>query len=87
MTTDPKPVPTDWGPFAAFCFAGAVILVGVGFYTMYHYESGYSSSTRIVEGDAYNYIIIATRGVGWIVAAIVLALLGVGAQLAALRKP
>jgi hypothetical protein len=52
---------------------GAVIFTGVGLYTLYDNSSG----SRIVGGDAYNYIIYAMRGTAFICAGIVCAVLSV----------
>lgn len=57
---------------ALFLIAGAILAI-VGIVTMYNYEA---DSARIVGGDAYNFIIIATRGTGLICAGIVSALIG-----------
>jgi hypothetical protein len=51
----------------------ALIFGGVGLYTMY--DNSYSS--RIVGGDAYNFIIYATRGTAFICAGIICAVLSV----------
>ncbi|HAH50435.1 MAG TPA: hypothetical protein DCL80_03890 [Balneola sp.] len=56
----------------------AVILVIVGFITGYK-ESTYDNS--IVNGDAYNYIIFATRGVIWIGTAILVSIIGFACQI------
>ena len=48
----------------------AIIFIGVGFDTMLTYDSGYGSSDKIVGGDAYNYIIRANRGIGYICAGV-----------------
>jgi len=87
MTTPDAAVPEkseiSMGFVAGLCYVGALALVGVGFYTMFTYQSwGTEGPGRFVGGDAYNYLIIATRGVGWMVAAVVAAILGLGAQLA-----
>lgn len=67
-------------------FAVAIALVGVGFYVMFSYGD-YSDSNllgntagHIVGGDAYNYIIIAVRGTGFMLAGVVSALLGLASQ-------
>ncbi|USB34272.1 hypothetical protein [Paenibacillus sp. YPG26] len=59
-----------------YLIAAGLLIFGI--VTMYHYgdyNSGYnlsgSKAGHIVGGDAYNYIIIATRGVGLIVAALI----------------
>jgi len=56
----------------------ALILVIVGFITGYK-ESTYDNS--IVNGDAYNYIIFATRGVIWIGTAILVSIIGFACQI------
>lgn len=48
----------------------SVVLIGVGFETMLTYDTAYGSSDKIVGGDAYNYIIRANRGVGFICAGV-----------------
>ncbi len=54
-----------------------IIFAGVGLNTMYHYDSNsYNSSSRIVGGDAYNYIIIANRGIGLINTGIIAVIIG-----------
>lgn len=52
----------------------ALALAGYGLGVMY--EDSYSA--RIVGGDAYNYMIYAARGTGWICAGIVSAIVGLG---------
>lgn len=65
---------------AVFFFIVAGIMVGVGFAFMF-------GVPRVVGGDAYNYIIAANRGVGFIGAGIVLSLMGLAAMLpGALRE-
>jgi len=41
-----------------------LVLVGVGFFVMFTYDSSAPAGERgrIVEGDAYNYLIVAIRG-------------------------
>ena len=68
-----------------FFLVVAMLLVGVGFYTMFTYDS-IRGEGKIVGGDAYNYIIIATRGVGFISAGVVSALIGVGAILSGILR-
>lgn len=57
---------------------GAIGLALYGFFTMYAYTKQYASISigHIVDGDAYNYTIIAIRGVGWICAGIISAIIG-----------
>lgn len=56
--------------FAAFLLIGSgAALVGWGFYTMF-------SEAELVGGDAYNFIIFAVRGVGYIVTGGIVAFLG-----------
>ena len=43
----------------------------------------YDDSTKIVGGDAYNYIIYAMRGTAWVAAGAVAVLLGVTASILA----
>lgn len=57
---------------SAFMIA-AVILAGKGLYTVY--DNSYSA--RIIGGDAYNFIIYATRGTALICSSIVCAVLSV----------
>lgn len=61
----------------------AVVLVVVGFLVMFTYHGAHG---QLVGGDAFNLIIIATRGVGFIVAGVVAALLGVGCLLTAIQS-
>ncbi len=61
--------------------AVALILTAVGFYVMFTYRGYGDGPGRIVGGDAYNYIIIANRGIGFISAGMVSALLGIGCML------
>lgn len=45
-----------------------LVIINYGFYTMYTYGDGTVDMTgHIVGGDAYNFIIIGIRGLGWIV--------------------
>jgi hypothetical protein len=53
-------------------YIGAIALVTYGLITMLHYPyySSYDTETpmnHFVEGDAYNYIIMAGRGAGFII--------------------
>lgn len=61
----------------------SVMLVAVGFSVMFTYHGSHG---QLVGGDAYNLMIIATRGVGFIAAGIVSALLGVGCLLTAVAS-
>ena len=74
--------PTSNSPivWAVLFLLTAGVLVGFGFYRMYTYDS-LSETDKIVGGDAYNYIIIATRGLGFISAGIVAALAGASSLL------
>lgn len=66
------PVPLDYRIGAAVVFIiGAIVFTSIGFFRMYNY----SYSDHVVGGDAYNYIILAIRGVGWIAGGGVCALL------------
>jgi hypothetical protein len=47
-----------------FAFVG-VLLVGIGFWRMYTYNT-YEDADKVVGGDAYNYIILGLRGLGFI---------------------
>ncbi len=47
----------------------AIALAGYGFHVAYTY-SGIDNDTKIVGGDAYNYIIIGLRGCVWLLAAV-----------------
>ncbi len=69
----------EWAKVGVLLYIAAGILVAIGLYTMFTYEGVSDGTGHLVEGDAYNYMIIATRGVGWIAAGIVVALMGVGA--------
>jgi uncharacterized membrane protein YhiD involved in acid resistance len=60
----------------------AVVLVAVGFFVMFTYHGEHG---QLVGGDAYNLIIIATRGVGFMAAGVVSALLGIGCLLTAIH--
>lgn len=83
MNLDPGRSESDGdggGPAWAFFVAGA-LMAAWGFKTMYTYSATanpYSPGVgEIVGGDAYNYIIIGVRGLGWIAAGILCALGGV----------
>ena len=73
--------------FAVLFYSAAAIFVVVGFVVAYQ-DSSYDNS--IVEGDAYNYIIFAGRGIAWMTAAVVSSVVGLACQLgdsvARLRK-
>lgn len=80
----PSSTPETIAATIFFGIAGALTLIG--FYTMFTYQAtasdfGDPGPGQIVGGDAYNYIIIAVRGVGFIAAGGVSALVGVGALL------
>jgi hypothetical protein len=55
-----------------------------GFITMYYYgdynsDSSFSDGSKwghVVGGDAYNYIIIGVRGVGWMIVGLIAAIFG-----------
>ena len=53
----------------------SVVFMIVGWRVMYTYYSGYGGTGNIVGGDAYNYIIIANRGIGWFCAGIIVAII------------
>lgn len=55
----------------------SVLLMLYGIFTMFYYSSDEHGFGHIVEGDAYNLGIVATRGVGLLVASLTLAILGV----------
>jgi hypothetical protein len=59
----------------------AVALIAIGFYQIFG-KIGYSD--KIVEGDAFNYMIYAERGLAWIGAGLVCAVLACGCALVAL---
>lgn len=65
--------------FAVVFYVVSVIFVVVGFVVTYQ-DSSYE--TKIVGGDAYNYIIFAGRGIVWVGAAVVASIFGLGCQLA-----
>lgn len=67
--------------FSATFYFVAVLMVIFGF--VFAYQD--SSYNQIVGGDAYNYIIFATRGVVWIGTGIVAAILGLACQLLNLK--
>jgi hypothetical protein len=49
----------------------AVGLAAHGLDTMLTYDSSYGPPDKVVGGDAYNYIIRATRGVGFIMCGVI----------------
>lgn len=91
-----------WMRAAGVLAALAVLLVVFGLYTMYTYDAGtdYESLRSMlgddslvsvpndgpVGGDAYNYIIRANWGAGWIASGVACATLSVVATLGALRS-
>lgn len=58
----------------------AAIGLAIGGFVNAYFDSDYPHS--IVGGDAYNYIIFATRGMVWMGGAIVSAICGLGCQVA-----
>ncbi|MCU6709288.1 hypothetical protein M6D81_11280 [Paenibacillus sp. J5C_2022] len=58
-------------------YIAAVGFAIAGFYVMFYYDAD-DMSTKIVGGDAYNYIIIGVRGVGIICVGIISALIATG---------
>ena len=60
-------------PFANVFLVVAILLCVYGLYKTY----AYGSDDKIVGGDAYNFIILASRGTAWVCAGIVSALIGV----------
>jgi hypothetical protein len=76
ITTSIQKQQTDLSPF--YFFTGlfvllALIFAGIGLYKLY--DNSYDA--RVVGGDAYNYIIYATRGTAFICVGIVCAVLSV----------
>ncbi len=61
---------------APLFFIAGTICFAVGFFTMYYYDSGYSGIGKIVGADAYNYIIIGLRGLGWMLAGLAFVVIG-----------
>lgn len=61
-------------------------LVAFGIWRMTTYDSGVLSDDKIVGGGAYNYTILATRGVGFICAGVAFAGIGAVFALLAVRK-
>jgi hypothetical protein len=65
---------------AGYLYIQAISLMLWGIYTIYNYGSGdkYDAgglAGHVVVGDAYNYQIIALRGIGWISAGLVWAVI------------
>ncbi len=53
----------------------SAVAIGLGFYGLQiMYDNSYSA--KIVGGDAYNYIIYATRSTAWLVSGVISAVLG-----------
>jgi hypothetical protein len=63
-----------WGLAFVF-YAAALILTAIGFYVMYTYGDKGSDTGKVVGGDAYNYIIIAVRGLGYIISGLTCAVI------------
>lgn len=58
-----------WAVLSLVLAVASVALTWLGFHTMYTYGDGTNDMTgHIVGGDAYNYIIIGIRGLGFVVA-------------------
>lgn len=58
-------------------FVFAIAALGFAIYgvdMMLTYDSSYGSSDKIVGGDAYNYMIRATRGVGFILCGVIMSI-------------
>jgi hypothetical protein len=66
-----------WQTFAIIFFSLSVFFTIIGIYNLY-------SGEHIVGGDAYNFIIVANRGIGWICTGIVLAILGLTCAMTAI---
>jgi len=71
---------------SAVFFIGSIIFVSIGLDTMYTYGLGILGDYKghIVGGDAFNFIIIANRGIGWINIGIISSI--IGSTLAILAK-
>ena len=82
--SDPTQVRADHqDPMGAVFMARVFIALGAalavwGFYVMFTYNADHG---KVVGGDAFNFMIIATRGVGFIAAGIIAALAGVASLL------
>lgn len=61
---------------AIVLFTTALVFTGIGIYMMYAYDPYHVSTHIATGGDAPNHLILASRGIGWICAGIVLALVG-----------
>lgn len=77
LQEQPLPVRKLNKRFISVSFLAVAILFALfGLWRMYNYDSD-SDNSKIVGGDAYNYIIIAARGTGLICCGIVSALISV----------
>jgi hypothetical protein len=70
---------------AFLCYLMAAGLIAYGFYVTYTYGDGSTYSKdgmvgHVVGGDAYNYIIIGIRGVGFMVAGLAASVAGAAAS-------
>lgn len=74
----------NFAPLAWLFWVGAIVLTGCGVFRMYIYDS--TGADKIVGGDAYNYTILATRGVGLIAAGGTSAITAVLFMLASISK-
>jgi multisubunit Na+/H+ antiporter MnhB subunit len=67
---------------AVILYGASLILVAIGFYVMYHYgdyneDVGFGDKAgHVVGGDAYNYIIIGLRGLGYMISGLLSAVVG-----------
>lgn len=77
-SSQPQSEDSSAGMFAFLFYLAAVGLTVFGIVNAF-YDSDYKHS--IVKGDAYNYIIFAGRGLIFVGAGIVSALLGIGCQI------
>jgi hypothetical protein len=68
---EPSSAETAWATLTLVFAVGAIGLAAHGVDTMLTYDASYGSSDKIVGGDAYNYIIRATRGVGFIMCGVI----------------
>lgn len=58
-------------------YAVAVLFTIIGFVVMYHYGNEYESDFgHVVGGDAYNFIIIGIRGIGFIITGLISCVIG-----------